>query len=38
MSELTPYEQKALKEIEDTRALMTQQLVREDHETDEQFE
>ena len=38
MGELTPYEKKALKEIEEARALMSQQIVRETHESDEQFE
>lgn len=38
MSKLTPYEQKALKQIEDTRALMSQQIIREENETDEQYE
>lgn len=38
MAELTPYEKKALKEIEETRTLMTQQIVQEKNETNEQFE
>ena len=38
MGEITPYEKKVLKEIEDARALMSQQIVRENHETTEQFE
>lgn len=38
MGEVTPYEKKVLKEIEDARALMSQQIVQEKHETIEEFE